>query len=143
MLKEDAPTEYCNIHKGESNVPTVVGLSAAEARSAITGRGFKCSVTYGSSSGSEGSVYSQSPSGGSKLSKGGTVTIRVTRASSKSVPNVVGMPEADAKLVLKNAGFNVSVSIVPGEAGKVMGQSPTGKAKAGSTVTISVGDGTI
>lgn len=65
----------------ESRVPDVVGLSEAQAQSRLRAAGFGVSVREQEvdSQGDDGKVLRQSPSGGSDLRSGGTVTIVVGR----------------------------------------------------------------
>ena len=63
-----------------------------------------------------------------------------------SVPNVVGLSQADATATLQSAGFTVKVARNPVSdwhpAGTVASQSASGKAPVGSLVTITLSDGT-
>jgi serine/threonine-protein kinase len=74
------------------------------------------------------------------------VTVYVSSgAATATVPDVVGMTEAEATSTLQDAGFRVQrvVQTVAGNGndGKVIAQSPVGNASAerGATVTITVG----
>ncbi|NLG54523.1 MAG: PASTA domain-containing protein, partial [Rhodococcus sp.] len=60
------------------------------------------------------------------------------------VPDVVGMPEAQARGELERAGFSVSVSSSNSDApvGTVVSQAPAGSAVPGSSVTLYISDGT-
>ena len=62
------------------------------------------------------------------------------------VPSVVGVPQAEAQLALKRAGFGSDAQTKPSltvAAGTVIGSNPSGgeKAEKGSTVTITVSSG--
>ncbi|MCD8239195.1 MAG: PASTA domain-containing protein, partial [Clostridiales bacterium] len=87
----------------------------------------------------------QSPSGGSSVTAGSTVTICVSSGSSEvSIPNVVGKSETSAANSLINAGFSVSVNYEYSSSvssGRVISQSSTGTGKKGSTITITVSKG--
>jgi serine/threonine-protein kinase len=80
-------------------------------------------------------VINSNPPEGFEVEKGSTVTLFVSKGQS-SVPNVVGKTVAEAKSILSNAGFDVSVN--GPDTGKVTDQDPSGgdKASPGSTVTI-------
>jgi serine/threonine-protein kinase len=90
----------------------------------------------------EGKIYNQNPSGGIQVAKGSTITIAVSKGPKLvAVPDVIGLPEADAKAKLEAEGFKVE--IVPettNGSGNVVLQSPSGgtKVQRGSTVTITV-----
>lgn len=143
----DAPTSYCNVHSATAakRVPSVVGMSASAAGSALSQAGFQASVVEQPSSEPKGVVISQTPSAGATMNQGGTVTIFVSSgAPQSSVPGVVGMTEASARTKLAAAGFNSAVSYAPGSPpGMVTGQSPGAgsRAPAGSTVSLTVTSG--
>lgn len=62
-----------------------------------------------------------------------------------SIPNIVGLNEADAKTALTNLGFKVSVTQAYNwevASGKVTAQSATGSGHVGDTITITVSKGT-
>ncbi|MBO6133142.1 MAG: protein kinase [Lachnospiraceae bacterium] len=95
------------------NVPSVVGLSKAEAKVSLESQGFKVQESEGTSDSVEkGQVISQSPESGQLAETGSTVNIVVStgapEAEAKSVPNIVGMTENDAKVALDKAGFSFS-----------------------------------
>jgi membrane peptidoglycan carboxypeptidase len=80
--------------------------------------------------------------------KGGsfpTPDTSLTKQSQKSVPNVVGMSQADAINALLNAGFGYVISSSVSSdlpAGTIAEQNPgPGKATAGTRITISPSDG--
>ena len=132
-------------------VPNVVGLSEADAKTTLEGAGFKVTTTKAANADvPAGDVVSQSPAAGTVVAAGSTVTISVSTgpppAPKPSVPNVVGLPEADAKTALEDAGFKVTTTQAANAdvpAGAVISQSPAAGAvvAAGSTVSISVSTG--
>lgn len=69
-------TIYVSTGPAQSTVPSVVGLSEAAARTKIAASGFAASVSYVPGS-TPGVVVSQSPSAGSKMTPGSTVSISV------------------------------------------------------------------
>ena len=130
-------------------VPNVIGIDQVEASNAIESAGFKVSVKKSYSDTVEaGKVISQSPSASSATTPGATVTITVSEgkeeAKSATVPNVVGLTEADAKAKLTELGINCKVSYQSSagnvKEGYVFGQSVKAgdKVAAGATVTINV-----
>ena len=123
-----------------TEVPSVVGLSKAEARVAIENSGFQIEESESESSVESGHVVSQSPEGGQLAASGSVVSIVIStgqeeeEAEVKTVPQIVGMTENDAKVALAAAGLSFSSLTEEYSdtvaAGHVISQSPN----AGSTV---------
>jgi serine/threonine-protein kinase len=106
-------------------VPSVVGMSEAEATAALTRAGFRVKSTRVPSSKPQGTVISQQPRGGSRAPKSSIVGITVSQGTSTTttttnattgttttptgaaVPNVVGKSQADAVDSLERAGLEV------------------------------------
>jgi eukaryotic-like serine/threonine-protein kinase len=87
-------------------VPDVTGLSRESAESRLREEGFTVSVAEQESDVTEGDVISQSPSGGTELTRGDTVTITVSTGRPQAdVPDVIGMSERNARSALKAAGL--------------------------------------
>jgi serine/threonine-protein kinase len=88
-------------------VPDVTGLSQTSAESRL--RDAHLEVTeeeQESEDVADGDVISQSPTAGSDVARGSTVTITVSTGKPKvSVPDVVGMKEAKANSALARAGL--------------------------------------
>jgi serine/threonine-protein kinase len=128
-------------------VPKVVGLTEDEARSTLEALAFKVnSEDKESDTKDPGTVLAQSTAADAKLPKGATVTITVAKAPAQvDVPDVSGQGRLAATALLKKAGFVVDQVQQPtGDRTQdlhVISQSPAsgGKAKKGSTVTITVG----
>jgi eukaryotic-like serine/threonine-protein kinase len=102
-----------------TTVPRVARLTAATAQQALHNDGF--STTMGapqfSDSVAKGSVIGTAPAIGSRVSKGSTVTLIVSKgAHEATVPQVTGSSLADAQSALRQAG------LVPG---KVVNQAST------------------
>jgi membrane peptidoglycan carboxypeptidase len=146
----EQPTTYCNIHSETAQqavVPSVVGMSESDARSAISGAGLNPAVSYAySDSVAKGVVISQSPLGGTTVNAGSSISISVSQGSapSSNVPGVVGMSETAAKEAISSAGFTYKVVYSPtdeSQVGIVISQFPGAGAAAGpgSQVIITVG----
>ena len=127
------------------NVPNVTGKSVADARSSVEGVGLQLTISDRKYNGSvaAGSVISQSPSSSGQLTAGGAVSVVVSRGPRLAeVPGVVRRSTDDAKSLLTNAGFKVSVNeqCVIFCVGRVVEQTPSGgtQAPVGSTVTITI-----
>ena len=127
-------------------VPNVTGQNEASATAELSNVGLKADVTEEESSESPGTVLRQSPSAGSKVDKGGTVTIVVAKAPTKvQVPGVIGEDQGSASSALSAAGLTVVADTqdVTDQAqdGVVVSQNPAegAQVKKGSKVTIVVG----
>lgn len=154
-------TVTVNLSKGDSNgeVPNLVGQTYdSSTKDIIDAAGFSLGdVTYAySDSYDKGEIMSQTPSAGSKASKGSDIDIVVSKGSKSSsdenknsnedtvtVPSVTGLSVSSARAKLAAAGFNVSVNYEESNvttSGQVISQSVSAgsKAKKGSTVTITV-----
>ncbi|GLH95096.1 Stk1 family PASTA domain-containing Ser/Thr kinase [Phytohabitans aurantiacus] len=87
-------------------------------------------------------VLSIDPPEGSEVAKGDIVTVRVSKANIREIPNVVGKTEDDARDELEAAGFDVDIKdgalVDPEDAGQVTSQSKRGTGKTGDTIVITV-----
>jgi beta-lactam-binding protein with PASTA domain/predicted Ser/Thr protein kinase len=87
-------------------------------------------------------VISLDPKEGTEVAKESVVTVRVSKANIRPIPNVVGKSEEVARDQLEGAGFEVDVVsgplVDPENAGEVVEQSKTGKGKVGETIEITV-----
>jgi eukaryotic-like serine/threonine-protein kinase len=127
-------------------VPSVVGLSEADARSALEGAGFQVqSASAPSDATPEGNVSAQNPGAGADAPKGSTVTITVSAGpSTTTVPDEIGQDKQVAMDDLRANGFKVHAENVacgdPNQDNIVQDQDPAGGSDAptGSTVNISV-----
>ncbi len=124
-------------------VPTVVGLSVAEARPLITEAGLEISeVREEPSDDPEGTVLEVQPPEGSEVDVGSAVVL-VASSGTIEVPNVEGLPEAEATAILNQAGFQVLVTdeeSATDDPGTVLFQAPAAgtEVSVGSRVAITV-----
>jgi beta-lactam-binding protein with PASTA domain/predicted Ser/Thr protein kinase len=87
-------------------VPDVTGLSRDSAEARLRDEGFEVSVLEQESDEREGDVISQSPSGGTELTRGETITITVSTGRPQvDVPDVIGMSERSARSRLRSDGL--------------------------------------
>jgi eukaryotic-like serine/threonine-protein kinase len=87
-------------------VPDVTGLTRDSAEARLRDERLEVAVDQQESDEPEGDVISQSPSGGSKVTRGETVTITVSTGRPQvSVPDVVGMGEERASSRIGGAGL--------------------------------------
>jgi len=132
-------------------VPDVRGDSESTARSRISTAGFNpvlgASTTSGATSGNNGQVASQVPSGGQTANLNSNVTISLFNfvPPNVSVPNVVGQTQAQATSTLQGAGFGVTTTVTTAGAnsannGTVASQDPAAGSSVapGTSVTISI-----
>ncbi|TML16887.1 MAG: Stk1 family PASTA domain-containing Ser/Thr kinase [Actinobacteria bacterium] len=139
---------HINVSKGLQplQVPDVRGQLFDNAAGQLQGAGFAVARRDVDSSQPKDTVIDQDPRGGSSLSRGGTVTLFVSKGPKQAtIPDVTSQDEASARQVLEQSGFSVDVQqqdvTDPNQDGIVLSQDPSGgtKAKPGTTVTIVVG----
>lgn len=115
------------------DVPPVVGLASSDAAAILANAGLMSRVDMVESDQPAGTVVSQTPSFGGKISKGGAVVIRVSKGGAlANIPDTRGMEFADAARALSGAGFKVGtvlrVSDASRPAGSVIAQNPAAPA---------------
>ena len=124
-------------------VPTLSGLSASAAKSAIEDLGLVAAPTDAySDTVAEGQVISQQTREGSTLYRGDSVAYTVSKGPEKvAIPDVVGLQREEAHSRLESAGFTVKEeAILGGFFGTVRSSDPAAgtMTKKGSTVTITI-----
>ncbi|MGI9952342.1 Stk1 family PASTA domain-containing Ser/Thr kinase [Moorellaceae bacterium AZ2] len=136
---------------GETVVPSVEGLTEADALNTLAAAGLKGQVSGRQNDAEvpQGYVISQDPAAGEKIKRSRPVLLVVSLGPRmREVPNVVGDPERDARTKLQNAQFNVLIS--PNEvyhptiaAGSVVSQDPAAGSlrPEGSDVRITLSKG--
>ena len=145
-------TVILNVSKGPEliAVPSLKGLSEDEATSAITNAKLKVDSDVKrrfSATVDKGKVISSSPTTGSKLAPGRTVTLVISKGSEPVLlDNVVGQAKDAAQQLLESKGLKVEVQeqdFFDGgpQPGTVSAQTPPAQGQTvnkGSTVTITV-----
>ena len=130
-----------------TTVPNVVGSSISVATQRLRSEGFEVSYVRDNSDKPRNTVVGQSPSGGSSVDEGSTVTLNISEGPRlQEVPNVVGLGRRAARRTLTDAGFEVEEKRVPDDTVKVdrvIRQAPSGNSTAaqGQTVTLDVSSG--
>ena len=123
-------------------VPDVVGQQVEVAQPNIEGAGFRVEVENIDSSQPRGEVVSTVPAGGSSVTEGDVVTLRVSNGDKISMPDLTGQTEAQALATLQAAGWTGSSSSLttgtqntldPTSVGRVVNQAEP----AGSEITKS------
>ena len=130
-------------------IPNVVGLPQREAVARLQSAGFEVNSYPTASTRPRGTVITQRPAGGTRAASGSLVRIDVSLGSGerplRTVPDVVGMNEAQAKQALVDAGFTVQSVDAPApdrsRKDVVLDQRPVAgtSAPAASQVTLTVG----
>ncbi|MDR1775878.1 MAG: PASTA domain-containing protein [Actinomycetes bacterium] len=131
----DQPDNGTKVIEETATVPDVSGLTEKAARKALDAAGFKVStIDSPSETVKSGMVITQSPAAGAAVSPKSTVVIVLSSGApadptTVDVPEVVGLPVADATQTLQNLGLVVKLT-PDGAAGNVTEQVPA----QGSTV---------
>ncbi|MDX1659385.1 MAG: PASTA domain-containing protein, partial [Nitriliruptorales bacterium] len=93
-------------------VPNVTNLSFEDARDVLEDQGFRATLdefVY-SETVPDGNVVSQNPTAGTQREEGTEVALAVSRGRELvAIPDVIGMPRAEALAALRDAGFVPSV----------------------------------
>jgi beta-lactam-binding protein with PASTA domain len=129
-------TMHFAIHGAEVQIPTLKGMTEADARSQTAGLGLNLDVDnrYYSSDVAAGHILTQSPPAGTVVRREWRVRVSESLGpQTVDVPDTVGKDERIAELQLRRAGLGVGIMARipwPGAAeGTVLAQDPPGKAK--------------
>jgi beta-lactam-binding protein with PASTA domain len=130
----------------KTTMPTVVGLTEAQARAKLADAGLKVDVDRRPSNRKAGFVVAQTPGAGTQLDEGERVEITVSSGLTQvAVPNVRGLKEAEAEAKLRAAGLKTKVDRVFAGApkGEVVDTVPPGgeRVARGTTVVLKVSKG--
>jgi beta-lactam-binding protein with PASTA domain len=131
---------------GKTTVPNVDGLRSSDAAARLHAAHLKDLPITAASTKPPGIVFAQRPGAGTQMDKNQTVTISISSGlAGTPVPNVTGLPEAQATKQLTAGGFKVRVQRRPGTRpkGLVFAQQPVAGVTAvkGTTVILSVSSG--
>ena len=124
----------------------VVGQSVDTAVTQLEQAGFKTQITRRPATAKPDTVLAENPGGGTKADKGSIVALTVSSApATVTVPNAVGVTQADARDRLVAAGFKVTSASVSSDqpTGTVVAQAPAAgeKVARGANVRINVSKG--
>lgn len=150
-VKEDRLVTI-TVSKGAENMdmPDLTGLSKDDAVAKIEKMGLKVGlVSEKNSDESAGTVIETDPKSGSKVTKGDTVDLTISKGPKETkvgVPDVTGDSESKAESELKAAGFSIgSVTKQASKqaAGTVISQTPSGGSSvtSGSSVSLVISSG--
>jgi eukaryotic-like serine/threonine-protein kinase len=139
---------YLTLKPEQLDVPNVIGRDEATASQILQNRGFEVNIERVANADVErDEVAAQDPRPETQAPEGSTVTITVsTGPGEASVPDVQGLPRADAEDQLRAAGFEPKVEEVFSadvKKGRVVDTSPPQGSliERGSTVTLRVSSG--
>jgi beta-lactam-binding protein with PASTA domain/predicted Ser/Thr protein kinase len=90
-------------------VPDVSGQTEDQAKQTLTNAGFQTQSTEVDGAGQEGSVVGTNPQAGTRVEKGSTITLQVSKGNRTEMPNVVGQTVNDAARTLSAAGITKNV----------------------------------
>ena len=126
---------------GGKHLPNVVGLSESQAIAELEAKGFAAEVRTTLADDAIGYVLEQNPTAGTRLEQGTKIVLVV--ATSREMPDVVGLKQTEAEDLLRKAGAeNIKVESKPSaeDEGKVLSVSPDVGAgfTAHQTITITV-----
>jgi serine/threonine-protein kinase len=130
-----------------TTVPTVEGLTVDRAVQRLQDENLRADIVTQPSDAPQGTVFDQDPAAGTDVDEDSRVRLLVSGGpQTKTVPNAVGLPEAQARDRLVAAGLQVQTREVfnDKEPGTVVAQEPAAgeKTDEGGTVTINVSKGT-
>lgn len=155
---------------GGTVVPAVVGLQQQQAIARLTGDGFNVRALVKPSRKPRGTVFAQTPGGGSRLDRGETVEIEVSngravtapppttttatttkQTTTAAAPTTVSVPSVTGQTAPAGAGQVEAAGLVaetapvdtPGMPGAIVAQDPApgADADAGSVVRLSIASG--
>jgi len=133
------------IHGQEVAVPSIVGLTPADAERTVSGLGLQVSIErqYYSPQIGEGKIMSQLPMPGTKVRRGWQVRVAQSLGPTRvSIPDVAGQSEHAAELNIRRRGLEISSMAVmqapdiPPD--QVVAQSPTANATQVAAPKISL-----
>jgi len=134
-----------------AKVPVLVGIQREVAVQRLSARGLTASASEEESASPQGQVIRQSPSAGTQVEPGSTVTIVVSSGKEEKeeeqtkAPNVIGKERREAVEAIRAAGLTPQVeeeeTEVPSQVGRVIDQFPPpgSQLEPKATVTITVG----
>ena len=138
-------TMHFAIHGAEVQVPSLKGMTIAEARSVTSGLGLNLNVDnrYYSGEVAAGHILTQSPAQGTVVRREWHVRVSESLGPQKvEVPETVGLQERVAELRLRSAGLEVgTVAHVPSASaveGTVLAQDPPAHALGIAQPTVSL-----
>ena len=138
-------TMHFAIHGAEVQIPTLKGMTVADARSQTAGLGLNLEVDnrYYSAEVAAGHILTQSPSPGTVVRREWRVRVAESLGpQTVDVPDTVGKDQRVAEMALRHVGLGVgSVARLPysnAPEGTVLAQDPPGKAQGIERPTVNL-----
>lgn len=131
----------------EIRVPNVVGQQVEIAQPNVEGAGFKVEIENIDSSQPVGEVVSTDPAGGTNVTEGSTIKLRVSNGDKIPMPDLLGLTPAQALSALEAAGWTgTSSNITTGTqaqldatmVGKIVNQQEPAGSEITKTQTVNV-----
>jgi serine/threonine-protein kinase len=146
LNKGNQVTIYSSLGKPQVTVPDVTGKDVTDAVSRLADAQLKAKVVRVDNNAPQDQVLRQSPSGGTSVDQGSTVTVQVSKGPQPiAVPNVVGESFDTANSQLQAAGFAVLKHLVDSSqpANTVVASHPAANTSQppGTTITLDVSKG--
>ena len=146
LNKGNQVTIYSSLGKPQVTVPDVTGKDVTDAVSRLADARLKAKVVRVDNNAPVDQVLRQSPSGGTSVDQGSSVTVQVSKGPQPiAVPNVVGESFDTANSQLQAAGFAVLKHLVDSSqpANTVVASHPAANTSQppGTTITLDVSKG--
>jgi eukaryotic-like serine/threonine-protein kinase len=146
LNKGNQVTIYSSLGKPQVTVPDVTGKDVTDAVSRLADAQLKAKVVRVDNNAPQDQVLRQSPSGGTSVDQGSTVTVQVSKGPQPiAVPNVVGESFDTANSQLQAACFAVLKHVVESSqpANTVIASHPAANTSQppGTTITLDVSKG--
>src|SRR5581483_9823920 len=128
-----APAAKTPARAARVELANVLGIPAATAVKRLREDGLQPVVRSVFSTKPRGVVTAQTPGAGTRVAKGSSVTLDVSKGQpAKPVPDVVGQSESQAVSLLRSAGFEATTRRVPSDqpGGTIVAQKPRAGEKA-------------
>ncbi len=120
-------------------VPDVVGMTSANAQTALEKDHFKSKILEVKSDEEEGTVLLSDPSPHSRAPEGSEIVLHI--ATTRTIPTVVGLPEKEALSLLKQSGYDRIVTVrekSPDEENIILSITPNQGDRAKSNIEITI-----
>jgi beta-lactam-binding protein with PASTA domain len=126
-------------------LPSLVGLSAADATKALRARKLTPVLRHVPASATPGTVFAQKPKAGAQVKPGASVVLQIAEAKAVAVPTVTGQTAQQAVSTLQQAGLKATTRQVPSSQpkGSVVAQHPAAgeQLAKGSAVLLNISQG--
>ena len=127
----------------KTKVPPMVGLSREQAEQALEDANLVGTFQEVDSSQEAGTVIEISPTSGTEIDEGSSVTVKISKGNQEEIPTVTGQTPDEARATLTANGFTnitevMRTTTVASEAGVVVGQDPSSGKVVSTTTKITI-----